>query len=68
MKKLKIIPGCISCGACEFIAPDVFEVTDLSRLKAGVDLMAHKEAIIKAAAACPVRAIIYEEADDLDNL
>ena len=69
MKKLRIIPGCISCGACEFIAPDIFEVTDVSRVKPDADIAAHQEVIKKAVKACPVQAIIYdEESDDLDNL
>ena len=32
MKKVWIEPGCIACGACQFNAPEVFEVTDRSRI------------------------------------
>jgi len=60
-KRVRIIPGCISCGACEFVAPAVFEVTDISRIKPGADIAAHEAAIEKAVAACPVHAIIFEE-------
>jgi len=57
MKKLKIEPGCISCGACEFHAPDVFEVTDISRIKKDVDVEEKKEQINKAIQSCPVGVI-----------
>jgi len=61
MKKLKINPGCISCGACEFIAPEVFEVTDISHVKQGVDIKKYDEKIIAAKERCPVGVIYYEE-------
>lgn len=56
-----IEPGCITCGACEFIAPEVFEVTDVSRVKKCVDFAVYKESIRQAALACPVNVIKYEE-------
>jgi len=59
MKKLKIEPGCISCGACAFIAPDVFEVTDVSHIKKDADFENNIEKIKEAAAACPVGVITY---------
>jgi ferredoxin len=61
MKKLFIEPGCISCGSCEFIAPEIFEVTDRSRIKPNVDLKTECEKIKLAAAKCPVQVIVYEE-------
>jgi ferredoxin len=60
MKKVSIEPGCITCGACEFIAPDVFEVSDISHVKKNADLS--QDLLIKAAAlACPVNVIKYDE-------
>lgn len=60
MKKVWIEPGCITCGACEFAAPDVFEVTDISHIKKNADLKKHAGAIEIAALACPVQVIKLE--------
>ena len=49
MKKLWIDPGCITCGMCEFIAPKVFEVTDVSHIKSDCDL---KSATLGLQGAC----------------
>ena len=61
MKKVWIEPGCIACGSCQFTAPDVFEVTDKSRIKATASLEEQKELIKLAAARCPVLIIKFEE-------
>jgi len=61
MKKVTIEPGCISCGSCAFIVPEVFQVTDVSHVKEKADLKKHKEKIIQAACACPVSVIKYKE-------
>ena len=61
MKKVWIEPGCISCGSCEFICKEVFEVTDVSRVKEGADFEKFKEKIRQAAKACPVNVIKFEE-------
>jgi len=60
MKKVRIEPGCITCGLCEFIAPDVFEVTDVSRVKANADIEQHKIEIEQAVRGCPVAVIVYD--------
>lgn len=60
MKKVSIEPGCTTCGLCEFIAPEVFEVTDISHVKPDADLVKNKEGIKQAAQACPVNVIVYE--------
>jgi ferredoxin len=64
MKKVSIEPGCITCGLCEFIAPDVFEVTDISRVKIDAPIDAQRDAIKEAAVRCPVQVISYEEIID----
>ena len=56
-----IEPGCIACGSCQFIAPEIFEVTDRSRVKPSGDLEANTERIQKAANACPVQVIKLTE-------
>jgi len=59
MKKIVMKPGCTSCGACEFNAPDVFEVTDISRVKDGVDVEEKKEQIERAIQGCPFGVIAW---------
>jgi ferredoxin len=61
MKKVKIEPGCISCGSCEFIAPEVFEVIGTSQVKEGVDYEKFQERIKEAAVKCPVQVIRIEQ-------
>jgi len=56
-KKVSINPGCITCGACEFIAPEVFEVTDICHIRPEADVVAHEESIRCAIQACPVQVI-----------
>ena len=60
MKKIIIKPGCITCGACEFFAPKIFEVTDISHVKKDADIKNNEEEIKKAVASCPVNVIIYK--------
>lgn len=61
MKKVFIEPGCISCGNCQFVAPDVFQVTDISRVKPDASLHDAAERIKLAAKQCPVQVIKFEE-------
>ena len=61
MKSVKIEPGCISCGSCQFILPELFEVTDTSHVKENVDIQQYKTRIREAAAKCPVQVIHIEE-------
>ncbi|OGB84657.1 4Fe-4S ferredoxin [candidate division TM6 bacterium RIFCSPHIGHO2_12_FULL_32_22] len=61
MKKVWIEPGCISCGSCEYICPEVFKVTDKSHVKEGADFNKFKEKIKEAAKACPVEVIKFSE-------
>lgn len=61
MKNVTIEPGCISCGSCQFIVPEVFQVTDVSRVKEGVDRAQFEALIREAAAKCPVQVIKIKE-------
>ncbi len=54
-------PGCIACGACAFNAPEVFEVTDRSRVKPDADIEKNRALIEKAVAQCPVSVIKFKE-------
>ncbi|MGZ6251124.1 MAG: ferredoxin [Candidatus Chromulinivorax sp.] len=60
MKKLWIEPGCITCGMCEFIAPKVFEVTDISHIKENADIQENKKLIEKSVQECPVSVIKFQ--------
>lgn len=60
-RKLIIEPGCITCGACEFLAPEIFSVTDVSHVKENADLYAYENEIDNAVAGCPVYVIKYEK-------
>jgi ferredoxin len=54
---------CISCGVCETIAPDIFEVPDKMIVKENVDFNQHAPAIKEAAEECPTNVISLEEDD-----
>lgn len=60
IKKVWIDPGCITCGACEFIAPEIFEVQHISTIKPNAPLQDHVHDICIAAQTCPVNVIQYE--------
>lgn len=55
--KVEIIEGCISCGVCESICPEVFEMPDTAKVKGGVNYNQYEEKIREAADACPVAII-----------
>jgi ferredoxin len=64
-KKIIIEPGCITCGMCEFIAPEIFEVTDIARVK---DQSKYEEKLVqKAIQECPVSVIKEEEINKNQN-
>lgn len=65
MKKLWIEPGCITCGMCEFIAPKVFEVTDVSHIKPDVNLQENADLIEQSVLECPVSVIKFQESENL---
>ena len=62
-KSVLIDPGCIACGTCAFIAPDVFEITSTATVKSGADLSKHWPEVLEAARSCPVGVIKVEEND-----
>ncbi|MDP3787847.1 MAG: ferredoxin [Candidatus Chromulinivorax sp.] len=66
MKKLWIEPGCITCGMCEFIAPKVFEVTDVSHIKPDADMQENSDLIEQSVVECPVSVIKFE-VEDLES-
>lgn len=60
LKRVWIIEGCISCGACGAVAPDVFSVEDIAQVKEGIDVSVYEHDILEAAGGCPVSVIKYE--------
>ena len=57
---IKILPGCVSCGACEATCPEVFEVSGIVQIKANSDLSKNEDLIKEAADICPVNTIKIE--------
>lgn len=51
---------CISCGNCEAICPEVFEVPDKMIVKSGVDFSAYEDKIQESIDACPTAVIKAE--------
>ncbi|MBI2352897.1 ferredoxin [Candidatus Dependentiae bacterium] len=64
MKKVWIDPGCISCGACEFIAPEIFEIHHNAQVKKNINIKLYEKKIKEAAKNCPVQVIKYSEKNE----
>lgn len=62
LKKVEIIEGCIACGLCVEICPEVFVMDDLATVIPGVNYSDYEPQVIEAAESCPVEVIIYEKA------
>lgn len=62
IRKVRILPGCIACGTCEVVCPQVFKVGSISQVREDVDLQEHKTCIEEAAEMCPVKVIEIETA------
>jgi ferredoxin len=61
IKRVHIVPGCISCGTCEVICPSVFTVKDISYVNQDANPNDHAEAVREAAEMCPVSVIMVED-------
>lgn len=59
--KAKIIDGCIACGLCESVCPNVFKINDLAEVIPNADIDGNIEAVKEAAEGCPVEVIIIEK-------
>jgi ferredoxin len=64
MKKAFIKPGCIGCGLCEHIAPEIFTVNNVSTINPDTDWATHQEKLLQAAQACPMQVILLEEINE----
>lgn len=58
--------SCISCGACQAICPEVFELNDegLSEVKNKEAIEEHKEEVQEAIDSCPTEAIIEDKEEE----
>lgn len=56
-KKVRIVPGCISCGTCEAICPAVFKVEGTARVHDHNAVKDNQDAVDEAAEMCPVSVI-----------
>jgi len=59
--KVWVEEGCTSCGLCEGVAPDVFEIDEVSEVIAGIDPSLYEDEIKEAAESCPVEVIKFTE-------
>ncbi len=60
--KVRIIDGCIACGTCIGICPEMFEEDEngFARVKKSEVPPEHALAVSEAAETCPVSVIILE--------
>jgi ferredoxin len=63
IKSIMIIPGCVSCSSCEVICPEVFEVSEIAKIREDSDLNINSDGVREASDMCPVGAIQIEESD-----
>ena len=59
--KVWVEEGCTSCGLCEGVAPDVFEIDEVSEVIAGISPSLYDADIREAAEDCPIEVIKFTE-------
>ena len=59
IKKICIEEGCIACGLCAEICPEVFELKDLATVIDGVNYSDYEGPIKEASESCPVEVIKF---------
>ena len=60
INRVWIEEGCIACGLCEEICPDVFRMEDEATVIEGAEFNEFEDQIEEAAESCPVEVIKYE--------
>ncbi|HLN19538.1 MAG TPA: ferredoxin [Bacteroidales bacterium] len=60
MNKVWIEEGCIACGLCSDLCPEVFRLEDVAIVIPGSDLNENAEKIRESAESCPVEVIKYD--------
>jgi ferredoxin len=61
IKKVIILPGCISCGSCGVICPEIFVLHKIAQVKNDVSFDQHEKCIKEACEMCPMQVIKIEE-------
>ncbi|MPL91520.1 hypothetical protein SDC9_37595 [bioreactor metagenome] len=61
VEKVWIEEGCIACGLCADICPEVFKINDVANVIEGVNYKDYTDGIKEAAESCPVEVIKYSE-------
>jgi len=64
IKKVRIVPGCISCGSCEAICSAVFKVEGTAHIHNHDAVADHEDEINEAAEMCPVSVIEVTNEED----
>lgn len=59
ISKVWIDEGCIACGLCSDLCPEVFSLEDVAIVKADADL-SRESCIKESAESCPTEVIKYE--------
>lgn len=57
---VRIVEGCIACGVCESLCPEVFTVLETAEAD-NMQVPGHENECREASAACPVSVIKIEE-------
>lgn len=60
VEKVWIIEGCISCGLCSELCPEVFRQEDVAIVNEGVNYSDYEPQIKESAESCPVEVIKYK--------
>jgi ferredoxin len=60
INKVWIEDGCIACGLCSDLCPEVFRLEDIAYVNEGVDLNAYEDQIRESAEGCPTEVIKYD--------
>ncbi|MGE5419180.1 MAG: ferredoxin [Chloroflexota bacterium] len=60
INKVWIVEGCISCGLCSDICPEVFRLEDVAVVKDDADFNSNESCIKESTDSCPVEVIKFE--------
>ncbi|MCK4499861.1 ferredoxin [Candidatus Babeliales bacterium] len=63
IKGIEIEPGCISCGTCAAICPEIFEIKGVSQVRESADFEKNEDEIREVAEICPVNVIRLIESE-----
>jgi ferredoxin len=60
INRVWIIEGCISCGLCTDLCPDVFKMEEIAVVIDGADYIKNEELVKESAESCPTEVIKYD--------